>query len=89
MKRQDLLAELLWHNVKIDEAANRLCQTLPGFSEAKQAYYSLSDQLRKIAGHDLYDQYFAQLIRYTGYEVQAYYSLGLGLRADLIKALEV
>ena len=86
---QDLLAELLWRNIKIDEAANRLCQTLPGFSEAKPAYDNLSEQLRKIAGRDLYDQYFAQLIRYTGYEVQAYYSLGLGLRADLIKALEV
>ena len=86
---QDLLAELLWHNVKIDEAANRLCQTLPGFSEAKQAYDSLSEQLREIAGYDLYDRYFAQLIRYTSYEVQAYYALGLGLRADIVKALEV
>ena len=43
---QDLLAELLWRNVEIDEAANRLCQTLPGFSEAKQAYDNLSEQLR-------------------------------------------
>ena len=58
---QDLLAELLWRNVEIDEAANRLCQTLPGFSEAKQAYDNLSEQLRKIVGRDLYDQYFAQL----------------------------
>ena len=86
---QDLLAELLWRNVEIDEAADRLRQTLPGFSDAKQAYDNLSEQLRKIVGRDLYDQYFAQLIRYTGYEVQAYYSLGLGLRADIIKALEV
>ena len=86
---QDLLAELLWRNVEIDEAAAQLCQTLPGFSEAKQAYDGLSEQLRKIAGHDLYDQYFAELIRYTCYEVQSYYSLGLGLRADIIKALEV
>ena len=86
---QDLLAELLWRNVEIDEAADRLRQTMPGFSEAQRTYDSLSEQLREIAGHDLYDQYFAQLIRYTGYEVQAYYSLGLGLRADIIKALEV
>ena len=32
---QDLLAELLWRNVEIDEAADRLRQTLPGFSDAK------------------------------------------------------
>ena len=41
------------------------------------------------AGFDLYDRYFSQLIRYTGYEVQAYYSLGLGLREDVLQALGV
>ena len=45
--------------------------------------------MRDLGGHDLYDQYFAQLIRYTGYEVQSYYSLGLGLREDLVQALGV
>lgn len=86
---QDLLAELLWRNVAIDEAAHRLRQTLPGFHEAERTYESLSEQLRAAAGHDLYDRYFTQLIRYTNYEVQAYYSLGLGLREDLVKALGV
>lgn len=86
---QDLLAELLWRNAEIDEAADHLCQSLPGFSAAKQAYDDLSEQLRAAAGHDLYDRYFSQLIRYTGYEVQAYYSLGLGLREDVLQALGV
>ena len=86
---QDLLAQLLWHNVEIDEAANRLCQTLPGFSEAKQAYDNLSEQIRAAVGCDLYDHYFAQLIRYTNYEMQAYYSLGLGLREDMVRSLEI
>ena len=35
---QDLLVELLWRNAEIDEAADHLCQSLPGFSAAKQAY---------------------------------------------------
>ena len=86
---QDLLVELLWRNAEIDEAAEHLCQSLPGFSAAKQAYDDLSEQLRAAAGHDLYDRYFSQLIRYTGYEVQAYYSLGLGLREDVLQALGV
>ena len=86
---QDLLVELLWRNAEIDEAADHLCQSLPGFSAAKQAYDELSEQLRAAAGHDLYDRYFSQLIRYTGYEVQAYYSLGLGLREDVLQALGV
>lgn len=86
---QDLLAELLLRNTEIDEAAAQLCRTLPGFSDAQQAYDSLAGQIRSAAGCDLYDRYFAQLMRYTNYEVQAYYSLGLGLRESIVKALEV
>ena len=86
---QDLLAELLWKNTEIDEAADRIRQTLPGFFEAQRDYDILSGQLLEAAGPDLYNRYFTQLMRYTGYEVQAYYSLGLGLREDIIKALEV
>lgn len=86
---QDLLAELLWRNVEIDEAAARLRQTLPGFHEAEQDYDHLAKQIRAAAGHDLYDRYFTQLIRYTNYEAQAYYSLGLGLREDMVQVLGV
>lgn len=86
---QDLLAELFWRNTELDEAAGRLRQTLPGFQEAKQAYDELAQQLRELAGYDLYDRYFTQLIRYTGYEVQSYYSLGLGLRKEIVQVLEV
>ena len=86
---QDLLAELFWRNTELDEAAGRLRQTLPGFREAKQAYDELAQQLRELAGYDLYDRHFTQLIRYTGYEVQSYYSLGLGLRKEIVQVLEV
>ena len=86
---QDLIVELLWRNIEIDEAADRLRQTLPGFQEAKQTYHALAEQIQSIVGYDLYNQYFAQLMRYTNYEAQAYYSLGLGLREDVVKALGV
>lgn len=86
---QHLLTELLWRNVEIDEAADRLCQTLPGYQEAKQAYDGLAEQVKTIVGYDLYTRYFAHLIHYTNYEVCAYYSLGLGLRKELIQALDM
>lgn len=85
---QDLLAELLWRNVEIDEAADRLRKTLPGSSEAERAYDDLSEQIREIAGPELYDRYFTQLMRHTGYEVRAYYALGLGLRGEMVQNLE-
>ena len=84
---QDLLDNLLWSNNEIDEAASRLCRTLPGFAETEQAYDALSEQIRAIAGPELYDRFYNCLMRYTGYEVQSYYSLGLGLREELARAL--
>ena len=41
---QELLTELLWKNVEIDEAADRLRKTLPGFSEAEQAWIGAQRQ---------------------------------------------
>ena len=86
---QDLLTELLLQNQEIDEAANRLCNTLPGFAEAQQEYGGLADQIRAAAGPELYDRFYSQLMRYTGYEVRAYYFLGLGLREELARALDL
>ncbi len=84
---QALLARLLWHNTEIDEDAARLRQTLPGYQEAEQAYNALAKQVMAAVGRDLYDRYFTQLMRYSDYEVSAYYSLGLGLRKDIVQAL--
>ena len=86
---QDMIIEMLWKNEDIPEQAARLCQTLPGFFEVRQGYDDLSKQLREVAGRDLYDKYFTQLLRYTDYEVRAYYALGLGLREAITKALGV
>lgn len=84
---QDLLAELLWRNEEIGESAERLCQTLPGFRETEETYDALAEQICSIVGLDLYDRYFAQLMRFADYERQAYYSLGLGLREELMRIL--
>ena len=85
---QDLLTELLWRNDEITEAAHRLCLTLPNWQEAMEDYTDLAEQVRQAAGDELYDQYCTRLMRFTGYEVRAYYALGLGLRRELFQALE-
>ena len=86
---QDLLAETLWRNVEIDEAADRIRKALPGSEAAQRDYEALAEQIRAIAGRDLYDRYLSQLIRYSNYEVYAYYSLGLGLREELARTLSL
>lgn len=84
---QDLLVELFWRNPEIDAAADKLRRTLPGFAEAKQTYDALAEQVQGILGYDLYDRYFSQLMRYSSYELCAYYCLGLGLREDILRVL--
>lgn len=84
---QDLFSKFLWHNTELDEAANHLRQTFPGFQEEQQAYEELAEQVRDIIGCDLYESYFTQLMRYSLYEVYAYYALGLGLRQEIVQTL--
>ena len=84
---QDLLSELLWRSEEIDEAADRLCRSLPGFAQAEQEFDDLAKQVSAIVGYDLYDRYFSQLMRYSAYELRAYYALGLGLRKELAQVL--
>ncbi len=84
---QDLFTELLWKNELIDEKAAQLCEALPGYHEAEQHFFDTAQQIRDIVGSELYDQFYTQLMRYTGYEVQAYYSLGVGLRTEMAQKL--
>lgn len=84
---QDLLSELLWQNEEIDEAAARLCALLPGYCEAEQQYDAAVRRVRELIGPEPYEEFYRQFMRYTNYEVRAYYSLGLGLREELVRAL--
>ncbi|MCI9557174.1 MAG: hypothetical protein HFF53_09590 [Lawsonibacter sp.] len=84
---QDLFAELMWRNTEVDEAADRLRRTLPGFEDARRDYNTLAEQIRSAVGYELYERFSAQLSRYTSYDALSYYSLGLGLREEVVRAM--
>lgn len=86
---QNLLAELFWKPEEVTQRADQLCQTLPGYPEAKQEYDDVAEKIQAIVGYELYDQFFTRLMRYTNYEICAYYAFGLGLREDVIRALQL
>lgn len=86
---QNLLAELFWKPEEITRRAGQLCQTIPGYFEAKQERDDMAEKIRAIVGYDLFDQFFTKLMRFTDYEIYAYYTFGLGLREDVIRALEL
>lgn len=84
---QDILSELFWRSEVINEQAAKLCETLPGFPEAREQYLDVSEHVRSILGPELFDRFYNQFMRYTDYEVRAYYAFGLGLREELVRAL--
>ena len=83
---QDILSNL-WCSDNIHQAAYQLREALPGFAEAQRDYDALAEQIQAAAGYDLYDRYFSQLMRYSAYELRAYYAWGLGLRKELAQVL--
>lgn len=86
---QDLFSELLWDNDQLPEAAARLCESLPGFEQVQRDYEEAARQIQELVGFHRFDQFQQLILRYTGYEVRAYYALGLGLRESLVRALEL
>lgn len=84
---QELFAELFWNSDAIPEKAAQLCETLPGFAAAQQEYDDTARQIQDLVGYQLFDQFQQQILRCTGYEVQAYYAVGLGLRETVFQAL--
>lgn len=84
---QEVLIKLFWGSEEIFQQADELCQALPGYSNAKREYDSIADTVQSLIGYDLYDQLYTKFTRFTGYEIQAYYTLGLGLRKELLHLL--
>ena len=86
---QDLLTELLWNNDEVHHAAYELCKTFPGYLDAQQSFDKTAEMVQAILGYELYDKFYTQLSQCTSYEVRAYYSFGLSLREELIRALNM
>ncbi len=85
----NIIADLFWNHDEIFRRAERLCETIPGYLDAKRQYDDAAEKIQEIVGDDLYEQYFTQLIHYTNYEICAYYSCGLGLREDIVQAFRL
>lgn len=86
---QELLSTLFRNNPEIDEAVARYCRTLPEYEAAKQQYEQAASRLAGAVDFSLYDEFQTCLLRYTDFEVQAYFRFGLELRKNLIRELNL
>lgn len=85
---QDMILESLWHSAELSHKVSELSRAMPGYQEAAQAYEAIAKQVEDILGFELYDQYLSVQMRFSNYEVYAWYALGLKLREELVKMFE-
>ena len=85
VEMQDILLKSLWYNSELSHKVCELSRAMPGYHEAEQAHNAVAKQVQDILGFELYDRYTMLLMRFLDYDTAAWYALGLGIRADLVK----
>lgn len=84
----DKLKMLFVDNLEITEQIEEFCSQSPEYLKVKQEFYETAQQIAEIAGYHLYDQFERRFALYTACSNDLYYLFGLGLRQEVISALQ-
>lgn len=84
----NILNTLFFDNPYIPEQVCAFCKTLPEFREAEREYRAAEQELKNQLGYQVFNCFDEAQSRYMARLVQAYYLFGLGLRQELLSALE-
>jgi hypothetical protein len=84
----ELIRTLFAENPEIEEAIEEFCAQSPEYLKVKQEFYETAQQIAEIAGYHLYDQFERRFALYTACSNDLYYLFGLGLRQEIISALQ-
>ena len=83
-----ILNTLFLDNPYIPEQVTAFCDTLPIFREAEQEYRTAERILSEQIGYDAFNRFDEVQSHYIAQLVHAYYLFGLGLRQEVLSALE-
>lgn len=83
-----ILNTLFLDNPCLPEQVCAYCKTLPEFREAELDYRAAEQELENQLGYQAFNRFDEVQSRYMARLVQAYYLFGLGLRQELLSALE-
>lgn len=84
----NILNTLFLDNPYIPEQVAAYCNTLPEYREAERAYLAVEQELEDRLGYETSSRFEEIQSRYMARLVQAYYLFGLGLRQEVLSALE-
>ena len=84
----DKLKMLFVDNPEIDEAIQDFCAQYPQYLKIKQEFYETAEEIAAIAGYDLYNRFEQCFGIYLARATDLYYLFGLGLRQEVLSALQ-
>ena len=83
-----ILNTLFLDNPYLPEQVHAYCNTLPEFREAEREYRAVEQELEDRLGYETSSRLEEIQSNYMARLVQAYYLFGLGLRQEVLSALE-
>ena len=83
-----ILNTIFLDNPYLPERVCAYCKTLPEFRAAEWEYRAAERELENQLGYQAFNRFDEAQSRYMARLVQAYYLFGLGLRQELLSALE-
>jgi len=84
----DILSTLFLDNPYLPEQISAFCDTLPEYRKAEQEYQTAQQEMLNRLGYDAFSDFEQVQSNYMAQLVHAYYLFGLGLRQELLSALE-
>lgn len=84
----DQLNPLFIDNPDLVEQIEVFCEKDPECSERKREFYETARKIAEITDFQLYDSFEQSFIRYLACANDIYYRFGLGLRQEVLSALQ-
>ena len=84
----DPIKMLFIDNPEIDEAIKDFCAQSPDYLKIKEEFYETAQQIAGIVGWELYNRFEQRFALYIAGSNDIYYLFGLGLRQEVISALQ-
>lgn len=85
----DLIEMLFMKNPGIEEAVKEFSAQNPEYLRRKNEFYEIAQEIAAIVGYDLYNRFEQGFASYIACSNDIYYLFGLGLRQEVLSALDI
>jgi len=84
----DKMRALFVDNPELQKHIREFCLQDPEYVKRRREFYEAAHEVAEIVGYDLYERFEERFSLYMARSYDIYYLFGLGLRQDIISALQ-